>query len=232
MDDISLVIGWYVVFLVSIIFHEAAHGLAAATLGDRTAYHHGLITLDPVPHMKRSPFGMVVLPIISFFAGGWMLGWASTPYDPYWAREHRKKAAIMSLAGPAANLILVILAALLIRGGMLMGLLYAPDSITFSRVTASNQPGLANALSILLSILFSLNLILLVFNLIPLPPLDGSNILSFFLSEKSALQYNNFLRQPAHQLIGLIIAWQLFAVLFGPVHGFAINLLYPGLNYY
>ena len=138
----------------------------------------------------------------------------------------------MSLAGPIANLTLVLTAALIIRGGMLMGTFYAPDSITFSKVTASNQLGLANAVSVLLSILFSLNLILLVFNLIPLPPLDGSNILSFFLSDQAAQRYNSFLYQPTHRMIGLIIAWQVFGALFDPVHTLAINLLYPGLGYH
>lgn len=232
MINLPLAIGWYTIFLLSTILHEAAHALAAAKFGDRTAYHHGLITIDPLPHIKRSPFGMLVIPAISFITAGWMIGWASTPYDPSWAQYHRKKAALMSLAGPAANLLLVLIAAILIRLGLSNGFFYAPESVTFSQVTASAQQGLPNAASVLLSILFSLNLILLVFNLIPLPPLDGSNVLSFFLSDKTAQRYTSLLYHPTYRIMGLIIAWQIFGSLFNPVHTLALNLLYPGASYH
>ncbi|HUT29642.1 MAG TPA: site-2 protease family protein [Sedimentisphaerales bacterium] len=107
MPEIALAAVWYVVLLVSFVFHEAAHGLAAMKLGDPTAYEHGQVTLDPLPHIRKEPFGMVVMPIISYVLAGWMIGWASTPYDPFWAQRHRRRAALMALAGPAANLILV-----------------------------------------------------------------------------------------------------------------------------
>jgi Zn-dependent protease len=232
MNYIALAIVWYVVFLISATFHEAAHGFAAVKLGDPTAYHHGLVTFDPVPHIKRSPFGMVVIPVLSFLLGGWMIGWASAPYDPYWAQRHRKKAALMSLAGPAANLILVLAAALTIHAGILLGTFHAPQTITFSQVTATTSPGFANSAAIMISILFSLNLILLFFNLIPLPPLDGSNVLLVLLSDKAADYYTRFLYQPTYQIIGLVVAWQLFDVVFGPIHILALNMLYPGAGYH
>src|SRR4030042_794036 len=108
MEYAALGVIWYIVFIVSTTFHEACHGFAAVKLGDPTAYHHGLVTLDPLPHIKRSPFGMVIIPILSFALSGWMIGWASAPFDPYWALSNRKKAAWMALAGPGANLILVL----------------------------------------------------------------------------------------------------------------------------
>ena len=126
MDFIALGIIWYVVFIVSTTFHEACHGFAAAKLGDPTAYHYGLVTVDPVPHIQRSPFGMVAIPILSFLLSGWMIGWASAPFDPYWAQRNRRKAVWMSLAGAGANLIFVFVAALIIHGGILFGFFHAP----------------------------------------------------------------------------------------------------------
>jgi Zn-dependent protease len=174
--DLAIAITWYVVLLIALTCHEAAHGFVALKLGDPTAYHHGQVTLDPVAHIKREPFGTVIAPVLSFLYTGWMVGWASAPYDPYWARRHRRRAALMALAGPAANLILVVIAGLIIRGGMLLGEFYAPESITFEQVTTAASPGLVNSAAVIVSILFSLNLILFVFNLIPLPPLDGSEV--------------------------------------------------------
>ena len=222
---------WYVVFLLSVTVHEASHGLAAALLGDRTAYHYGLVSIDPVPHIKRSPFGMVIVPLLSFVMGGWMIGWASTPYDPYWAKDNRRKAALMSLAGPVANLILVLLAAAMVRGGMMAGIFYAPEQVTFNQVTASASAKVAG-LAVLISILFTLNLVLLVFNLIPLPPLDGSNVLLLFLNKHTAEHYEQLLYQPTYMIIGLMVAWQVFGPVFKLVHLAALNILYPGAGYH
>ena len=229
--NIALGIVWYVIFIVSTTFHEACHGLAAIKMGDPTAYHHGLVTLDPVPHIRRSPFGMVVIPILSFFISGWMIGWASTPFDPYSAQNNRKGAAWMSLAGPAANLTLVLAAALIIRAGMLFGFFHPPQICTFTKVTEAGTSGMANSAAIVVSVLFSLNLILFVFNLIPLPPLDGSNVLLLFLSGEAAERYEVFLYQPTYRMMGLVIAWQVFGPVFDPIHTLALNILYPGAGY-
>ena len=231
MDSIILGTGWYAIFLLSLTFHEFAHALAAVKLGDRTAYYYGQVTLDPLPHIRREPFGMVIIPVFSFFLSGWMIGWASTPYDPDWGRTFRKKAALMSLAGPAGNLILVLIAAFIIRIGILAGFFRVPDAVTFDNVTAASSSGLTKGLAVLVSILFSLNLILLVFNLLPLPPLDGSNLFLLFLSDSAAERYRNFLRNPTHSLIGLIIAWQVFGPIFRHIHTFALNMLYHGFTY-
>jgi Zn-dependent protease len=232
MNDLSLGLAFYAVFLVSVLLHEAAHAFTAARLGDPTAYYHGLVTLDPIPHIRRSPIGLLAVPIISYVMGGWMMGWASVPVDPFWARENRKKSALVSLAGPAANLGLLILAAISIRGGMMLGFFHAPESTKFWWITEAESSGIANSLAIILSILFSENLLLFAFNLIPLPPLDGSNVLLYFLGADEAEKYENFLYNPTHTLIGLIIAWQLFGLVFRPIQLFALNLLYPGEGYH
>src|SRR5690348_17172584 len=100
----SLVEGllWYVVFVGSTVCHEASHAWTALKLGDDTASRGGQVSLDPVPHIRREPIGMVVLPLLTWFIAGWMMGWASAPYDPEWARRYPRRAALMALAGPAA----------------------------------------------------------------------------------------------------------------------------------
>ncbi|MBN1764840.1 MAG: site-2 protease family protein [Sedimentisphaerales bacterium] len=226
-------IGWYIVLLASATFHEAAHALAAYKLGDKTAYHGGQVSLNPIPHIRQQPIGMIIIPIISYLTNGWMMGWASTPYDAKWANTYPRRSALMSLAGPSANLILVLLATLMIHVGMRLGWFQAPDQIGFTRVTTvtSGQPHFMNSIAVMVSMLFTLNLILMVFNLIPLPPLDGSGMLPLFLPASVSRPYQKFLSQPGVSLIGIIVAWRLFSYLFGPILLFAINLLYPGVTY-
>jgi Zn-dependent protease len=231
-QQLGLGLLWYAVFVISTTFHEAAHGFAALRFGDPTARDAGLVTLDPLPHIQRSPFGMVVIPIFSFILGGWMVGWASTPYDPRWAYYHRKPAAFMALAGPAANLALILVAAILIRVGMLLGIFAQPEHITsWTRVTVTQSAGFADGTAIAVSILFSLNLILLVFNLLPVPPLDGSKILSLFLNESTAQRYRDLMAQPTAQMVGLIVAWNLVPVVLNPISTVALSLLYLGAGY-
>ncbi len=221
---------WYVVFLFSMVCHEAAHAFAALKLGDRTAYEGGQVTLNPVPHIKREPFGTILMPILSFAVGGWMIGWASAPYNPHWAFRYPKRSAMMAMAGPGANLLLVIVAYIMIRIGMAMEIFFAPAAVNFSKLTAPASQAWEGP-AMFLSILFSLNLLLFVFNLIPLPPLDGSGMLPFVLNEDLARKYMEFIRNPTYMFLGLIVAWKLFDYLFSPIYLMAINLLYPGHHY-
>ena len=228
-ETISLGLIWYVVFLFSITLHEAAHATAALRLGDPTAYRAGQVTLNPLPHLRREPFGMVLMPLLSFAWSGWMMGWASAPYDPTWADRHPRRAAAMAAAGPASNLLLVLVAALAIRVGLGSGLLLPPERLGFASLVMAAEPGPATAIASLLSILFSLNLVLFAFNLLPLPPLDGSGILPILLPPAVARAYRDFLRQPMVGLLGIILAWRVFGQFFGIVYGFALRWLYAGL---
>jgi Zn-dependent protease len=230
--ELGIGLAWYLVFVFSTVCHEASHALVAWRLGDPTAYQGGQVSLNPTAHIKREPFGMVILPIVSYMTGGWMIGWASAPYDPMWARQYPKRAAMMSLAGPAANLLLILVAVILIRVGMAMGFFHAPDSIrSISQITVANGPGVMQSLSYVVSILFGLNLILLVFNLFPIPPLDGSGIIPMFLSPSLTERYTAIIQKPAFMIIGLVVAWQLLDAVFGPVYSRALSLLYPGVHY-
>jgi Zn-dependent protease len=233
METALLGIVWYAVFLLSTTIHEAAHAWAASRGGDLTAYHGGQVSLDPMPHIRQEPLGTVIVPIVSYVLSNfsWMIGWASTPYDPFWADRHPHRAAWMSLAGPAANLMLVVAAALAIRLGILLGVFSAPDSISFTHVVSALAGGWLNGLAVLLSILFTLNVVLFVFNLLPVPPLDGSGVVALFMSEDLARRYQAVVHQPVFMWVGLLVAWKLFGVIFSGVHLLAINLLYPGAMY-
>lgn len=211
-DLIVLGLTWFVVFLFSTTLHEAAHALTAYKLGDPTAYEGGQVTLNPLPHIRREPFGMVIVPLLYFaLTRNGVIGWASAPYDPRWAQHYPKRAAVMAAAGPAANLLLAVLGGLLLR---------------FSAVQEGT--GAAN----LLWILFSLNLLLFVFNLLPMPPLDGSAILPGFMSDDMARGFHNLLRQPMFSMIGLLAAWRIFPLVSSPLQTLALNLLYPGAGYH
>src|SRR5260221_2971904 len=123
MPDIKpelLVFGfiWYVAFLFSTTCHEASHALVAKIGGDDTAERGGQITLNPIPHIRREPWGMVIVPILSFFVFGWMMGWASAPFNPEWQRRYPRRSAWMALAGPAANFTLMLIAGILLWNGL------------------------------------------------------------------------------------------------------------------
>lgn len=222
---------WYVVFLLSLTCHEAAHALAADWGGDPTAALGGQVTLNPLPHVRREPFGTILVPILSLVLGGWMIGWASAPFDPYWQQRYPRRAAWMALAGPAANLVLVIIAALAIHTGMALGYFSPPMSAGFTHIVDAEPGGAAEALAPFLSLLFSQNLLLMSFNLIPVAPLDGATVIGLFVSESTALKIYDFMRQPGMSLLGLVIAWKLFGEIFSPLFWFAMNVLYTGVTY-
>lgn len=232
MSDIAPALVYYAVFLVSTTLHEAAHAWAAMRGGDLTAYHGGQVTLDPLPHIRREPFGMVVLPLLTALTTGWPFGFASAPYDRDWAWRHPKRAALMSLAGPAANLGLMLVSALLLRAGAAAGVFYAPETVSFGDIAASDAGALWSAAAVLLSAFFSLNLVLAAFNLLPLPPLDGSGALPLVLSPGATRRYQDVMwSTPMIGWMGMILAWQIFPDLFGPLFFGAVNLLYPGITY-
>jgi Zn-dependent protease len=232
MPDLASGLVYYVVFLFSVTVHEAAHAWAAMRGGDLTAYHGGQVSLNPLPHIRREPIGMVVLPLIGVLLSGWPLGFASAPYDPSWARRFPRRAAWMALAGPGANFVLVLLAFLAIRIGAAAGVFYPPESVSFDHLAGTDGAGLWPAVAFMVSVIFSLNLLLAVLNLIPLPPLDGSAAIPLFLSPAATIRYQDFLwANRGLGLFGIFIAWKLFDQLFDPVFVLAINLLFPGVTY-
>jgi Zn-dependent protease len=208
---------WYVAFLFSTTCHEAAHALVAKMGGDQTAALGGQVTLNPVPHIQREPWGMVVIPILSFLINHSMIGWASAPFDPLWERRHPRRSAWMALAGPATNYTLMLLAAAGLRAGSAFGWLH--DDLNTGRHDFA---------TVTLLIFFSLNLLLGTFNLLPVPPLDGSTGIMLFMSEKRAHRYLDWLRGNSYAMLGLLVAIVFFRYVYRYVDAFASELLLGG----
>jgi Zn-dependent protease len=222
----------YIVFLFSTTCHEASHALVAKLGGDETAAQGGQVTLNPLPHIRREPFGMVVVPLLALVTGGGLIGWASAPYDPLWSQRHPRRAAWMSLAGPAANFALVLLAALLMHVGIWTGVFRAPEYLGSTHLIEAMQAGPMEGVATLLSVLFSLNLLLGVFNLLPVPPLDGFSAIALLMSESTAARWNQLgqgFRQ--YSFLGLLLVWQAFPYIYGPVFLTGLKLLYPNAGY-
>jgi Zn-dependent protease len=221
MPDLSpelLALGfiWYVAFLFSTTCHEAAHALVAKIGGDQTASSGGQVTLNPVPHIQREPWGMVVIPILSFLVTQSMIGWASAPFDPHWERRHPRRSAWMALAGPAANYTLMLLAVLGLHFGWSHKWLHY-DPVTHRGDFAAN----------ILSAFFFLNLLLGTFNLLPVPPLDGSTVVMLFMSEDRARRYLDWLRGNSYAMLGLLLAMVTFRYIYSPIENFALRLFFP-----
>jgi Zn-dependent protease len=163
------------VLLFAITLHEYAHGRAALRLGDPTAKQMGRLTLNPLPHID--PFGAICLFLFNF-------GWAKpVPIDPRYFRNIRRDTIVISLAGPLSNIAMAFLA------GMLIRFLFMPWEIY----------------QLTLFYLLFMNLGLGLFNLLPIPPLDGSHVLENSLSPKAALRYREFARFGPIVLLGIIM---------------------------
>jgi Zn-dependent protease len=178
------------VLIPSIILHEVSHGAAALAFGDDTAKRAGRLTLNPIAHVD--PFGTIILPAILILTTGAGFGWAKpVPVNPGRMRSPRNHGLLVSLAGPGVNIALAIAATLVLRGRIAA----EPDGVgTFDDV---------------LFFFGLLNVILAVFNLIPIPPLDGSAVIERMLPAKWWPQYLRF-RQYS---FGLLLVVVLFGVL-------------------
>lgn len=232
MPDLALGAIWYVVFLFSTTCHEAAHALVAKLGGDTTAAEGGQVSLNPIPHIRRSPFGMVAVPILSFALGGWMIGWASAPFNPAWQRQYPRRSAWMALAGPAANFSLMILAAIAIRIGLAAGYFCPPAFVqSYSNLVSPANGTDPTFLTSALSVLFVLNLLLGTFNLLPVPPLDGHSGIMVVMPDGAAQRYLDWVQRSASfGLIGVILAWYLFDRIYEPIFSFALHTLYAGFH--
>ena len=221
---------WFVAFLFSTTVHEAMHAFVAWKGGDPTAYHGGQVSLSPVPHVRREPIGMVVVPLLTALTQGWAIGWASTPYDPWWASRHPKRAALMSAAGPAGNLMIALVAFAALKAGLASGYFMAPDAVRYGHLVEAGD-GARSFLAAILSIFLTLNVLLAAFNLLPLPPLDGGAILEIFLPEHLRRQLGEFSRQPMFQMVGLLIAWKVFPMIASPLFALVLKAVHPGESY-
>lgn len=166
MESAIQIVLQLVIVIFSVVIHEVSHGFAALMLGDHTAEYEGRLTLNPVKHID--PFGSIIVPLISYMLGGFVFGWARpVPYNPNNLRDKKWGSAIVGAAGPAANLAIA-----LVFGITLRFFPYAVSS--FGELFAFNFLRVASMIAFL-------NLVLAIFNLVPIPPLDGSKVLFSFL---------------------------------------------------
>ena len=221
---------WYGVFLLSTICHEAAHAWTALKLGDPTAARGGQVSLNPWPHLRREPFGMIVVPLFTLFAAGTMIGWASAPYDPDWARANPRRAGFMALAGPAANALLVLVGIGLIALGLRAGVFVPPPVISPMRLTDAAVPACIPAARFL-GVLVSLNLLLGLFNLVPVPPLDGGSLPLILLPARAAARYAGIMRSPVLRMAGFLAAALVLRTCLFPLLADVAAILYPNLEY-
>ncbi len=204
MDIFSFIL-YLIVLVFSAILHEIAHGFVAEKLGDPTARLLGRLTLNPKPHID--PMMTLALPLILFLAGSPVIigGAKPVPVDPFNLRDGRKDLALVSLAGPLTNLLLAIIAGLLLK-------VLTPSLINqpfFLAIIDGRNPSL-------LPMILQVNLLLAIFNLIPIPPLDGSKIFTLLLPEREANAYMSMGN------MGMLI---LFLLLMFPLPGFSLSAI-------
>jgi len=207
---------WIVSLLTAISIHEFAHAWMSDHLGDPTARISGRVTLNPLAHLD--PFGSVLLPLtLLIIRSPLIFGWGKpVPFDPYNLRHPRRDAALISFAGPAANLILAFFLAIIIRLGYL---------------SLGSQ---AQLLTTILTPFITISIILAIFNLIPVHPLDGGKILIGLLPEGIAYSWDEFLKKWGFFIILFLIfpffGFSLVAVIISPIINFLLSLLLPGVS--
>lgn len=181
MDNTLIRVIELALFIPAIVLHEVSHGYVSYRLGDPTAKMKGRLSLNPVKHVD--PFGTVLLPLLLWFSGAPIFGYAKpVPINPAYYKDYRKGMMLTGLAGPATNLILAFLA------GMGSRVLALAPLATGS--AADPQLTVLGWLWYALYYFGMINLVLMFFNLIPIPPLDGSRVLPMFLSDKALMKYH------------------------------------------
>ena len=182
-QEMVLILFQVIVLVLAFSVHESAHAYVAMKLGDPTAYMLGRVTLNPMKHMD--PWGSVAVPLISLMYGGFLIGWAKPcPVTLRNFKHVRRDDILVSLAGPASNLAMALGALVLL---MLFKHEGGKDAIFAAMDMADRVPGVDPAglrmfpAALFLYFMVTINLLLFVFNLFPIPPLDGSHVLRNFL---------------------------------------------------
>jgi Zn-dependent protease len=225
--DIGFSIIWFVVFLFSLSFHEAAHAWTSEKFGDYTGRSQGRITLNPIAHID--PFGTILFPLISMITSIPLLGWAKpVETNPLLWRDKKKANISVSAAGPISNFILMTIAFIALKVMIVVGVITLNTearNIYELIGAAPGQPALMAPLATFLSVMLLLNLALGVFNLIPIPPLDGSHVVESLLPYEMAQAYAQ-IRPYGFILLIALLYFGVLGVIFNPISIFILRLLF------
>lgn len=209
MPDIGQSLIIFAVLLFSLTVHEMAHALTADWFGDPTARRLGRISLNPAVHID--PVGTIMLPLLGLLAGGFVFGWAKpVPVNPANLKNHRQDFLVIAAAGPASNILMAVAASLLL--GLVPGGLGASE-------------GMAGAMATFGFAMVQLNLLLAVFNMLPIPPLDGGNVLAGILPEALAASYDRLVRPYGFVILIVLMATGWLYRLIGPPLSFLMGWL-------
>ena len=211
MPDLSQLLIILPVLLFSLTIHEMAHAVTADWYGDPTARRLGRISLNPLVHLD--PVGSVVLPLMAFYFGGFIFGWAKpVPVNTANLQNHRRDFLVIAAAGPASNIVMAIGASALL--GLVPGGLGAAE-------------GTPAVLATLLLFMVQFNLILAVFNMLPIPPLDGGNVLAGLLPETLAASYDRLIRPFGFLILIVLMATGWLYRIIGPPYSMLMGWLQP-----
>ena len=199
---IQKIVVWAPPLLFAITVHEVAHGWMARRLGDSTAYMLGRLTLNPIRHID--PVGTILVPGILLVLGGFIFGWAK-PVPVNWRnlRDPRRDMMLVSAAGPLSNLLMALIWGVVLKTGI---------------VIAASAPAVGMPLTYMGGAGVFINLILMVLNLLPIPPLDGSKILSGLLPPALAIQYERLEGVGFFILLALLATGTLSSILGPPIY--------------
>ena len=178
IPSLLMTLAEFALVIFAIVIHEVSHGYVAYKCGDPTAKMSGRLTLNPLAHIDL--FGTVVLPLMLVLMGGPSFGYAKpVPYNPNYLKNRRRDEILVALAGPASNILQAFLGALLLR--LINALVVAFGAVL--------NPLVLNYVSSLVVFYIQINVSLAVFNMLPIPPLDGSKIVLYFLDEKNRQKF-------------------------------------------
>ena len=181
LPPVDLILSSFIVLILSLSVHEAAHAWSANKLGDPTARMLGRLTVNPIAHID--PIGTILFPLIGMLSPGVpLLGWAKpVPVNINRLRHHRRDYMLVAAAGPGSNLVLACAAAIGLQ-------FFSVEPLTLG------QANISAPLASLLTRAVYINVLLAIFNMIPIPPLDGGNVITGLLPQRLAMSYDSFRR--------------------------------------
>lgn len=179
---------WIIPTIFAITLHEVAHGWVALKCGDRTAQMMGRLTVNPVKHID--PIGTILVPVALFFLGGFIFGWAK-PVPVTWRnlKNPRRDAALVALAGPAANILMALFWAIVWK---------------IATMSSGSSIYIASIFVFMGQVGVFINIVLMILNLLPIPPLDGSRVVSTLLPPRASWRFNQVEPYGFFILLGLL----------------------------